>query len=372
MSEANIPINQSQLLSESLSLSEKEIEIAMEESRQYSQAHDPDVNSSQVDELPPKTVQEKPTKPSKEFLKNADWYAIARRLRQHNRQLVQKIVALEKSLSEYEETLEIKKRDCRAADNLIEQKTQELNYSHLEITRLSHELDNAHQEHQRQQILIENLSQQLQTSQERIAILERECSLMQDNYGQQQHQLLKAEKNNRELQIRLQRQQRYTLQFKAALDQCLESPSEENSNETLDKKVELQLQAIQSWSNYQQTVDSVPTNDNLLPKLLADQEIEISEIQSEEKLELEAETASLSENIPSEDQEKIGKNPLLQEEEDALDNEQEQQQPSKDINLPLEEQQVTNQNNQIENYDSKIKPRKKGFLQLPKLPKFSR
>ena len=370
MSEANIPINQSQLLSEPGSSSEKEIEI--EESRQHPQENNPPVNSPQVDNLPLKTVQEKPTKPSKEFLKNADWYAIARRLRQHNRQLVQKIVALEQSLSEYEETLEIQKRDCRANDNLIEQKTQELNYSHLEITRLSHELDNTHQEHQRQQILIESLSQQLQTSQERIAILERECSLLQDNYSQQQHQLLKAEKNNRELQIRLQRQQRYTLQFKAALDKYLEAPSEDSSNEALEQKVDLQLQAIQSWSNYQQTANSIPIGDNLPQKLLADQGIEIAETQPEEKLDIETETPSWSENTPSEVQEEILEYPPLQGGEDTLDNEQDREQQSKNINFSLEEQQVPNQDNQIENYGDKIKPRKKGFIQLPKLPKLSR
>jgi hypothetical protein len=94
-----------------------------------------------------------------------------------------------------------------------------------QITTLFNQLEFAHQTNQRQQILIETLTGQLENGQERVAQLEREAALLQQRYNEQTQLLSKSEGTCRDLQARLQRQQRYTLQFKAALEKCLEMPT---------------------------------------------------------------------------------------------------------------------------------------------------
>ncbi len=54
--------------------------------------------------------------------------------------------------------------------------------------------------------------------------MERECAIIQTNYDEQSHRLLQSENVCRELRTRLMRQQRQTLQFKAALEKCLDAP----------------------------------------------------------------------------------------------------------------------------------------------------
>ncbi|UBF25522.1 hypothetical protein K9N68_28725 [Kovacikia minuta CCNUW1] len=102
---------------------------------------------------------------------------------------------------------------------------QDLVAAQERISQLFRELDLSQQTAQRQQILVETLSQQLESSQERIAQLERDCALAQQRYNEQVQQLLQAENTCRDLRMRLHRQQRHTLQFKAALEKCLEMPT---------------------------------------------------------------------------------------------------------------------------------------------------
>jgi hypothetical protein len=94
-----------------------------------------------------------------------------------------------------------------------------------QVAQLMSQLELTHQTSQRQQILVETLTGQIESSQERIAQLERECALVQQRCSDQAQQLMESENTCRDLRSRLQRQQRYTLQFKAALDKCLDVPT---------------------------------------------------------------------------------------------------------------------------------------------------
>lgn len=94
-----------------------------------------------------------------------------------------------------------------------------------QVANLFNQLEFAHQTNQRQQILVETVTGQLESSQERVAELEREAALVQQRYNEQSQLLAKSEQTSRDLQSRLQRQQRYTLQFKAALEKSLEVPT---------------------------------------------------------------------------------------------------------------------------------------------------
>lgn len=126
-----------------------------------------------------------------------------------------------------------------------------------QITSLFNQLEFAHQTNQRQQILIETLTGQVENSQERVAQLEREAALIQQHYNEQSQQLAKSEGTCRDLQARLQRQQRYTLQFKAALEKCLEVPTPQYETGAIAPEVPVELsnspflpkaQRIQPWS----------------------------------------------------------------------------------------------------------------------------
>ncbi|MBL1177551.1 hypothetical protein [Pantanalinema sp. GBBB05] len=103
--------------------------------------------------------------------------------------------------------------------------TESLDAAAPQLEQLAQELELAQQAAQRQQILVETLTNQLHSSQERIAQLERECALTQQRYNEQMQQLLQSENTCRDLRMRLMRQQQHTLQFKAALEKCLDMPA---------------------------------------------------------------------------------------------------------------------------------------------------
>jgi hypothetical protein len=145
-------------------------------------------------------------------------------LRQRNRDLLNRVNHLEKALGDCQEALQLQRQRSQAQETLLTSTTQELNGTQEQVTRMFRELESSHQAAQRQQILIETVTEQLENSQERIAQLERECAFTQQRYNEQSHALLQSENTIRELRTRLQRQQRQTLQFKSALEKCLEMP----------------------------------------------------------------------------------------------------------------------------------------------------
>lgn len=192
----------------------------------------------------------------RERTKDADWFALAQKMRQRNRRLLEQVAQLRQALKENQEALHSEQMRSLDRDTLLAQRTDEFNTLQEQLARLFQTLESSHQAAQRQQILIETLSEQLQSSQERIAQLERECALTQQRYNEQSHQLLQSAHTCRELRTRLHRQQRQTLQFKAALEKSLEmsSPSSavqktqpfnksDLANQSLPKR-----QPIQPWS----------------------------------------------------------------------------------------------------------------------------
>ena len=90
-----------------------------------------------------------------------------------------------------------------------------------QVARLVGELDTVEQGLSRQVLVNENLKTELTEAQARIVQLERECALMADKHAEEVRSRVQAETASRDLRSRLQRQQRYTLQFKAALEKSL-------------------------------------------------------------------------------------------------------------------------------------------------------
>jgi hypothetical protein len=150
---------------------------------------------------------------------------IMQELQQRNGYLLNRVTQLEIVLNECQATLEAQATRTQEQEAFLAQQTEEITAADEHIARLMHELECSHQAAQRQQILVETITAQLENSQERVAQLERECALTQQRYNEQTHALMQAENICRDLRSRLHRQQRYTLQFKAALEKCLDVSS---------------------------------------------------------------------------------------------------------------------------------------------------
>jgi hypothetical protein len=155
----------------------------------------------------------------------AELVVLIQDLNQCNQSLLERVQQLETALHQSQHRLEIELERSRIQQPQMLRQQQELEAARQEMTYLLNQLEFANQANQRQQILVETLTTQLENSQERIAQLERECTLGQQQYHEQTQRLAQLEDAYRDVRTRLQRQQRYTLQFKAALEKCLEVPS---------------------------------------------------------------------------------------------------------------------------------------------------
>jgi hypothetical protein len=160
---------------------------------------------------------------------DADWFALAQKMRQRNHRLHEQVTQLRQALKEKQEALHLEVMRSRDQEAIIAQQVEDMNAVQEQLARLFHALESSHQAAQRQQILIETLSEQLQSSQERVAQLERECAFTQQRYNEQSHQLLQAANTCRELRTRLYRQQQQALQFKVALEKSLEMTASSNA-----------------------------------------------------------------------------------------------------------------------------------------------
>jgi hypothetical protein len=163
---------------------------------------------------------------------------LMQQLQQENTELRDRIAQLEQDLTQQQIEFQLEVARSLSADATESaqleipntQAVKELAAAQERISQLFKELELSQQTAQRQQILVETISEQLESSQERIAQLERDCALAQQRYNEQVQQLLQAENTCRDLRMRLHRQQRHTLQFKAALEKCLEMPAPYRQN----------------------------------------------------------------------------------------------------------------------------------------------
>ncbi len=168
----------------------------------------------------------------------------------------------------------------------------------------------SHQTLQSQEILVESLRSQLATSQVRLATVERECASTVQRYNEQLHQLVTTENLCRELRSRLHRQQRHTLQFKAALERSLDMPHVKSqmlyppdiAEDTASAQLESLLAAVKSsqvplppafnaspvqpWSEAEEHPEAVAAADAIEPESPANLELnklaQVSGIQLQE------------------------------------------------------------------------------------------
>ncbi|MBF2063895.1 MAG: hypothetical protein IGS39_05625 [Calothrix sp. C42_A2020_038] len=149
--------------------------------------------------------------------------ALNQELRTANDELYNRVEELTSRLAESEKALQFQQKRYSVTETMLKEQTKELCAAQEQVKSLYQQLDNSLQNVQRQETLIETYKAQLEFNQQRLAQLERECALLQTNYNSQSQHLIQSETTCRELKTRLMRQQRQTLQFKAALEKCLET-----------------------------------------------------------------------------------------------------------------------------------------------------
>jgi len=249
--------------------------------------------------------------------RTGDWFALAQKMRQRNRGLLDQVSQLRAALREKQEELHTELMRSQQRESLLTQQTEELNTLQEQLTRMFQALESSHQACQRQQILIETLSEQLQSSQERVAQLERECALTQQRYNEQSHQLLQAANTCRELRIRLHRQQQQTLQFKTALEKSLEMPTSSALSQppphrsgSTSPSVFAKTQPIQPWSTQLESLEDTSSIETLWKRPILIQppsETEPFEIRlpKETDLPATADASNLDETAIASDQEEI-------------------------------------------------------------------
>ncbi|MCY7285929.1 MAG: hypothetical protein LH679_21390 [Cyanobacteria bacterium CAN_BIN43] len=217
----------------------------------------------------------------------ADLVSLIQELNQCNSALLDRV-------SQLEETLEVSRNSLPCIES-AEPMPQNLFQAQEQITTLYNQLEFAHQTNQRQQILLETLTDQLEASQERVAQLERETSLLQQRYTEQSQVLAQTEGNCRDLQTRLYRQQRYTLQFKSALEKCLEVPVPQYEGQDLpsaqtagDYLFLPKAQRIKPWAAQSDAMPGKLPWMNITPGILDDSQSEDdqAELQPSENLNL--------------------------------------------------------------------------------------
>jgi hypothetical protein len=157
---------------------------------------------------------------------------LIRDLNECNDVLLQKVSELEEALERSQTALQAEIDHSQFGNHTANGQgatTQTSRPTDRQIAKLVTELELSNQALQRQQVLNETLQASLNMSQEKLSQLEHECTLLQQQHTDESQALFQAEANCRDLRARLHRQQRYTMQFKAALEKCLNVSADSNT-----------------------------------------------------------------------------------------------------------------------------------------------
>ena len=150
-------------------------------------------------------------------------------LNQCNDVLLSRVTQTESALEKSQAALKNEVANAQVATGKMAQQVsveqasaQQISYNaQQQIAKLVSDLDNTEQALSRQLLINENLQTEVSNYQERISQLERECTIMAQQHLEEVQGRSQAEAASKDLRSRLQRQQRYTMQFKAALEKSL-------------------------------------------------------------------------------------------------------------------------------------------------------
>ncbi len=153
-------------------------------------------------------------------------------LPQQHQDVLAQLMQLESLLNEYQSLLQpsssqagqsvLSLQSTHPTDIAPTVRSDSSSSAQAQAMQLMEELAVAHQISQQQQALIELLTSELQASRNQLAELEQGYMQAKQQVEEKSQRLLEQESACNDLRSRLQRQQHYTLQFKAALEKCLE------------------------------------------------------------------------------------------------------------------------------------------------------
>lgn len=152
----------------------------------------------------------------------AQLVAAAEALQRENAQLRQQVDRLEAAVSECRAALELQQMRTQTQQSLYDARSRDLEVACQEAQRLATELTAARDALAQQAAERADWAAQYQQAEGQIANLERSCALLQERCLRQSDQLNQSRSTVQDLRARLDRQQRQTLQLRAALEQCLE------------------------------------------------------------------------------------------------------------------------------------------------------
>ncbi|MBL1209547.1 hypothetical protein [Geminocystis sp. GBBB08] len=286
---------------------------------------------------------------NKPSLTDKDWYSIACKIRKQNQELKEKKVELETTIEEQKKQIKVQVIKNQDQNNLIDTQNQKVQELELKIKKYEDKINQKNEQNQKQKLMIDSLNNELKKTQQLAGGLERECSLLQDKYNQIEHQLKQKEKENKELQVRLQRQQRYNVQYKAALDQYLTVSSTPPSD--------VSSLRIQSWAK-----DKPDNSTENMPIDL-----------SNENLPINKEDPSIIKNLGKKNNEKLENNSSKNEEyqtpfKENLISTTSTILSQNNLSLPpLNKSAKTDNNLEEKNSDKNKQQSRQSFLKLPKI-----
>ncbi|MBD2161451.1 hypothetical protein H6F46_12195 [Limnothrix sp. FACHB-1083] len=152
----------------------------------------------------------------------AQLVAVAETLNQENEQLRQQVARLETAVAECRATLDLQQMRAQTQQALYDARSRDFESTKQEATRLAEALAAAQTQLAQQDQERAEWVQQEACDRGRIAQLERACALLQEQCLKQADELMQLQGRQQDLQERLKRQQRQTLQLRTALEQCLE------------------------------------------------------------------------------------------------------------------------------------------------------
>lgn len=203
-------------------------------------------SSTEISEAPLSTSTEISVTSEDDPATSQDWFNLARKLRGQNRQLLESIVELERSLAKSQQQLQEQEKQARRDNSVTTQQT-------AQVDNTTTQFKTAQEQFQQQQQELANLQEKLVTTQSQLAHVKRQCTLLKQRYQEKAERLDYSQKQVEELQTRLQRQQRYALQYKAALDECLSKSTRKQVQPSMtslssDKTLTPKITSIKTWS----------------------------------------------------------------------------------------------------------------------------
>jgi len=154
-------------------------------------------------------------------------------LEQCNEALLSRVQQLEEALERSQQALQ---QEVERSQRLTEEEKVAAAQTRS-VAQLLSELDEANAALKRQTLLADTLSAQLKTAEDRGQRLEQECNILRKRKTERAKQLQVAEDTCADLRSRLQRQQQYTLQFKSALEKCLDTTAFQQASHSIEHDV---------------------------------------------------------------------------------------------------------------------------------------